>query len=298
MPITRDHASRVLTQPEMGLFGDSRNPALRALSEKALASRVERTRKLRDKSRDLLQRQKLKSRGRTGSKLGTSGVANQRTGKKGEILDDMLQRFESRLQEVQAAGEPAVLTAGKPKAGITARKTASGSKTTRARKTTDRQPAPKPSARTRTAASAKPGTAANASMAASATRTAKAATTPPGMPAKRVRTSAAHDDGPGQGNSGVNPKTSRARSKTVITPERALDNTRALLEAKHQREREPPAYLTIDTHAGSEQPSPGFQSGTAKSRTLELHEGEMRMEPIQGSISTHDRQNQGKRDNR
>ncbi|MDQ3617675.1 MAG: hypothetical protein M3374_03005 [Pseudomonadota bacterium] len=123
MPITRAQASRVLTQPELALFGDSRNPALRALSEKALASRVERTRKLRDKSRDLLQRQKLKSRERTGNKLGTSGVANQRTGEKGEILDDMLQRFECRLQEVQAAGEPAVL-AGRPKAGVTARKAA------------------------------------------------------------------------------------------------------------------------------------------------------------------------------
>lgn len=168
MPITRDQASRLLTQPEMGLFGDSRNPALRALSEKALASRVARTRKLRDKSRGLLQRQKLKSRERTGNKLGTSGVANQRTGKKGEILDDILQRFESRLQEVQAAGKPAVLAAGKSNAGVTARKAAarktpSESKTTRARKTTARKPAAKPSARTRTAASTKPGTSANAS---------------------------------------------------------------------------------------------------------------------------------------
>ncbi len=102
MPITRDQAKRLLNQSEMRLFGDSRNPALRSLSAKALASRVERTRKLRDKSRDLLQRQKLKTRERTGNKLGRSGVANQRTEKKGEILEDILQRFESRLQEVQA----------------------------------------------------------------------------------------------------------------------------------------------------------------------------------------------------
>ncbi len=191
MPITRDQASRLLTQPEMGLFGDSRNPALRALSEKALASRVHRTRKLRDKSRDLLQRQKLNSREHTGSKRGASGVANERTGKKGAILDDMLQRFESRFQEVQSAKKPA-----------------------------------------------------------------------------------------------------------VITPELALENTRALLEAKQQRERQPPAYLAIDSHAATEQPSRGFQSRGAKSKALELHEGEMRMEPIQGSISTHDRHNQGKRDRR
>ena len=257
MPITRDQASRVLTQPEMGLFGDSRNPALRALSEKALASRVERTRKLRDKSRDLLQRQKLKSRERTGSKLGTSGIANQRTGKKGEILDDVLQRFERRLQEVQAAAEPAVLTAGKRKANVTERKTGSDSKTTRTPKATTRQPAAKPAASTRSAASAKPRTAAGAS---------------------------------------VKPKTTRARSKAAITPERALANTHKLLEAKQQRDRQPPPYLAIDTHSGTEQTSPGFQSGTARSKALELHEGEMRMEPIHGSISTHDRRNQGQRD--
>ena len=95
----------------------------------------------------------------------------------------------------------------------------------------------------------------------------------------------------------MKPKTPRARSrKTAITPERALDNTRALLEAKQQRERQPPAYLSIDTHAGTEQRSPEFQSGAAKSKALELHEGEIRMEPIHGSISTRDRRNQGQRD--
>ncbi len=246
MPITRDQARRVLSQPEMGLFGDSRNPALRALSEKALASRVARTRKLRDKARDLLQRQKLKSRERTGSKLGDSGEANQRTDTKGNILDDILQRFETRLQEVQAAPEPAVRKAGKPKAGVPARKTAtrttaSERKATQAKKTA-RQPAVKPASTTG--------------------------------------------------------KTAAARSKTGITAKGALDNTRALLEAKQQRERQPPAYLEMDTQAGTEQPSPGFQSGTAKSKALELHEGEMRMEPIHGSISTHNRRNQGNRDKR
>lgn len=108
MPITRDQASRLLTQPEMALFGDSRNPALRALTEKALATRIERTRKLRDKSRDLFQRQTLKSRDRTGSKLGTFGDANQRTAKKAEILDEILQRFESRLEVVQQAAQQTV----------------------------------------------------------------------------------------------------------------------------------------------------------------------------------------------
>lgn len=207
----------------MGLFGDSRNPALRALTEKALASRVERTRKLRDKSRDLLQRQKLKSRENTGSKQGASGVANVRTAKKGEILDDMLQRFETRLREVQVAGQP-------PKQ----KRSAASAKTTKS----------------------------------------------------------------GNDNSSAMPKTTRAKSKKAITPKRALQNTRALLEAKQKRDREPPAYLAMNSHGGIDQTSPGFQSADAKSHAQELHEGEIRMEPIHGSISTHGRKNQGKRDQR
>ena len=271
MPITRDQASRLLTQPEMGLFGDSRNPALRALSEKALTSRVERTRKLRDKSRDMLQRQKLKSRERTGSKLGISGDANARTSMKAEILEDILQRFEVRLKKVQSAGGTVAPKTGKPKTGATSRKTS-------APKTTPRKPAAKntagPAVKKRQAASAKPGTAAMVSAPAKAARTAKSAAASPKKPAKR------------------------AASKTAITPKIALKNTRALLEAKQQRKRQPPAYVAIDTHAAAEQPNAGFQSSAAKSKAQELHHGESRMDPIHGSISTRGRKNQGKRDNR
>lgn len=262
MPITRDQATRLLTQSEMGLFGDSRNPALRALSEKALSSRVERTRKLRDKSRDLLQRQKLKSRERTGSKLGTSGDANVRTGKKGEILDDMLQRFETRLRDILAADEPILkkraTTSAKPH------------KATKAAKAT----APAKSARS----------------------SRKTATAQLGKSGNRAGTDTAAKDGPGGANVGIKPKATRAVGKKTITTKRALKNTRALLDAKQQRNRQPPAYLAIDSHAATVQPSPGFQSGAAKSRSQELHEGEIRMEPIHGSISTQGRKNQGKRD--
>lgn len=261
MPITRDQATRLLTQSEMGLFGDSRNPALRALSEKALSSRVERTRKLRDKSRDLLQRQKLKSRERTGSKLGTSGDANVRTGKKGEILDDMLQRFETRLQDILAADEP-----------ILKKRATSSAKPHKATK------------------------AAKATATAKSARSRKTATAQLGKSGNRAGTRAAAKDGPGGANVGIKPKATRAVGKKTITTKRALKNTLALLDAKQQRNRQPRAYLAIDSHSATGQPSPGFQSGAAKSRSQELHEGEIRMEPIHGSISTQGRKNQGKRD--
>ncbi|MGV8941369.1 MAG: hypothetical protein ACOH1P_07505 [Lysobacter sp.] len=45
-------------------------------------------------------------------------------------------------------------------------------------------------------------------------------------------------------------------------------------------------------------PSGGYQSPAAADRAQTLHEGETRQAAIQGSVSTQDRQNQGKRDSR
>lgn len=45
-------------------------------------------------------------------------------------------------------------------------------------------------------------------------------------------------------------------------------------------------------------PSGGYQSPAAADQAQALHEGETRQAAIQGSVSTQDRYNQGKRDNR
>jgi hypothetical protein len=45
-------------------------------------------------------------------------------------------------------------------------------------------------------------------------------------------------------------------------------------------------------------PSGGYQSPAAADQAQALHEGETRQAAIQGSVSTQDRHNQGKRDNR
>lgn len=45
-------------------------------------------------------------------------------------------------------------------------------------------------------------------------------------------------------------------------------------------------------------PHPGFQSDEARVKAGDLHEAEMRLEANQGSVSTVDRHNQGKRDQR
>ena len=273
MAVTRDQASRLLSESEMSLFSDSRNPTLRSFSARELTRRIERARKLRDKSRDLLQRQRLGSRKRTGSKGGATGDANERTARKGEVFDDILQRFESRLQEVQRSDEAA---SGRAAAGA------------RARKPATRQPAArKRAAQTQAAPRKATGKAAvEASSAAEKT--------------PRTMTGRATTDRATAAPAGSARKSTAAKRprKTAITPEQALAQTRELLQAKQQHDREPRAYQLLDEQAQPGHPEPGYQSGSAKSKAQELHAGEVRLEPIHGSISTRDRRSQGKRDHR
>ena len=100
MPITRAKATSLLNQREMALYDDSRINALRQLDGKSLQARISRARTARDRARDLVQRQKLSTRDATGSKRGNSGMANQRSKEKVEILADILTRFETRASEL------------------------------------------------------------------------------------------------------------------------------------------------------------------------------------------------------
>ena len=90
---------------------------------------------------------------------------------------------------------------------------------------------------------------------------------------------------------------SRKLRKRKLTPDQALAQTHALLEAKHARDAQPKPWQ--DTHDGDAVVGqPGFQSDGAARRALRLHAAEARIPAIQGSISTRDRINQGKRDHR
>ena len=276
MAVTRDQASRLLSESEMTLFSESRNPTLRSFSARELTRRIERARKLRDKSRDLLQRQRLGSRKLTGSKGGATGQANERTARKGEVFDDILQRFENRLQEVQGGDEAA------------SGRAAAGARGARARKPAARQPAAHKRATRAQAAPRKATGKATADTSAAAAKKTRPAT---GRTTKDRATAAA------AGSARKSTEATRPR-KTAITPEQALAQTRELLQAKQQHDREPRAYQILDEQAEAGYREPGYQSGSAKSKAQELHAGEVRLEPIQGSISTRDRQSQGKRDHR
>jgi len=70
-----------------------------------------------------------------------------------------------------------------------------------------------------------------------------------------------------------------------------------LLGAKKQHDRQPQPWQMLDQHAGPVDHT-GYQSPEAADKAEQLHEGESRMQAIQGSISSTDRKNQGKRDAR
>ncbi|MBP6796953.1 MAG: hypothetical protein KA124_02540 [Luteimonas sp.] len=90
---------------------------------------------------------------------------------------------------------------------------------------------------------------------------------------------------------------STSRKPRKLTPEQALAQTQALLEAKHAREAEPKPWRD-GPEGAAVVGQPGFQSDAAARRALRLHAAEARIPAIQGSISTRDRINQGKRDHR
>ena len=91
--------------------------------------------------------------------------------------------------------------------------------------------------------------------------------------------------------------TAKPAAKKAITPKRALANTRKLLREKQAQARTTPPWQALDGHHGTA-PQSGFQSDGARVQAEHLHEAEVRLEGNQGSVSTHDRHNQGKRDNR
>ena len=121
MSFNRNHVRAFLAKTEIDLFESSLGADLKALTAADVQRRIDRTRKLRTKYRDLLQRQKLATRARTASKAGTSGEANERTAKKAKAFDETLARFEAHANDLEAAEKrTAVRSKSTAKAGSTA----------------------------------------------------------------------------------------------------------------------------------------------------------------------------------
>jgi hypothetical protein len=289
MPITRAKASRLLNQKEMALYDDSRINGLRQLDGKGLASRIKRARTARDRARDLVQKHKLAARASSGSKRGASGEANQRSKDKADLMADILKRFEGRLREV--GREQKAAAAPRRKSATTPAKKAAARRRTATRKTA--------AAGTKTAAKSATsrGTATGATTRKrdAGGKSADAPATPRGNAARASGSSSS----PGSATKTKSPARKSARKSRAghITPEQALAQTRALLEAKQARDHEPKPW---EAPGGGEPVagSPGYQSDSAARRAKRLHAAEARLPAIQGSVSTRDRVNQGKRDRR
>jgi len=86
--------------------------------------------------------------------------------------------------------------------------------------------------------------------------------------------------------------------KGHITPEQALAQTHALLEAKQAQDAAPRPWQALANGAAPAVGQPGYQSDEAARRAQDLHAAESRIPAIQGSASTRDRIQQGKRDHR
>lgn len=157
MAYNRTQVRSLLNATELDIFELSLAVNVKSLTAAQLRGKIVRTRTLRDKYVDLLRRQKIATRGRTGSKTGATGLANQRTEEKSVVLAEVLGRFEKRMQEIDnaqtrladAASAKAARSA--PKRESKARSTDAPVKTAAPGKTAKLKTAAKPPAATKTA---------------------------------------------------------------------------------------------------------------------------------------------------
>lgn len=128
-------AKPLLTAAELELFDRSRAEPVKTLTLKQLASKEKRTRTLRDKYRDLYRRQAAAQKGKTGAAKGGAGAkgssgsnaageANARTQRKADIMQEMLDRFESRSAQLESRAQKD--TELKPTKGESKRATGAG----------------------------------------------------------------------------------------------------------------------------------------------------------------------------
>lgn len=287
MAFTRAQASALLNKSEMRLFDDSRTNALRGFDRVALASRVERTRAARDRARDLLKRQRLAARKRGEGR--DDGIA-ARTARKEALLVELLQRFSDARREApvkQAAAKSARKTTKKAAQKAVAKKVAAKKAVTKkaaAKKTVTKKGVTKKAAAKK--AVVKKAVARKAVAKKAVVRA---------MPNRAADTGAAAKKAVARKPAAKKPATRKAARR--VSPERALENTRRLLEEKQARARSPQPWQSLDPVA-DHVPQPGFQSPQAAGKARDLHAGESRMASIHGSSSTRDRYNQGKRDHR
>lgn len=113
MAYNRNHARTLCTAAEYELFAASLADGIRSLTPARLKSKLERARKLRDKYRDLLKRQRLANRVRTGTKKGARPDSNARTAEKAKLFGEVVDRLDARAKQLAAAEQRAQAAAAR-----------------------------------------------------------------------------------------------------------------------------------------------------------------------------------------
>jgi hypothetical protein len=137
MAYNRVQVRSLLSDSETPLFESSLGASCKALGPIDLRHSLKRARTLRDKARDLLRKQRLATRARTGSKGGIGGVANERTAEKVTVFEEIIARFEAEAARREAPAKESSARRRTPAAAPAMRKAAAGTgkaKTTPAKK--------------------------------------------------------------------------------------------------------------------------------------------------------------------
>ena len=111
MSYTTRQVQSLLTQAELELFQASRATAIKAFTVRQLEARIKRARTLRNKYRDLHQRQMVRTGSGPASARKPMGGENARTEVKADVMQEVLSRFEAQLEKAQSA--PAKTAASK-----------------------------------------------------------------------------------------------------------------------------------------------------------------------------------------
>ena len=117
MAYTLTQARPLLNAAELELFDHSRAEPIKALTASNLAGKVKSARTLRDKYRDLYRRQTVATQAEDAASRSATGGDNERTQRKADIFQEVLERFEARstlLQTRSARDETRTSAAAKP----------------------------------------------------------------------------------------------------------------------------------------------------------------------------------------
>ncbi len=202
MAVDINQARALCTGAEFQLYAASRPEQIKTHTPGRLKSKIQRARSLRDKYRDLYKRQRLATRGRTGTKKGNEPDRNARTERKAKLFAEVLERLQKQEVKLAAGAKKAAAKtstparAGSGKSGTAATKSKAKvkSKATPEKKATSQARKTKGAT---TGSAAQKRKAAPKSGAKPTARTASAATKK--KPAKRAAGVSATSKGPAKG---------------------------------------------------------------------------------------------------